>query len=219
MVIYLAALVQLSSRTRKQFQQPEPTQLGNVQRRANRAGVRWQIFRRLHTTEAGRRYDLSTSCYWQSTPKALSGTTSGSDWEGITLAEYELQHLRKNGFAVSGVNYHFDQDHRKTMFRAIAPFWHDRRQHLCDRLDPVARAIISCQSREFTVAAVSIVAQCVDFVLHFGVKFVPFARGTHPRSRGVWSGRLLEHSCRNVTWHGMAASKIARSQMAECVLC
>jgi len=82
--------------------------------------VRWQIFRRLHINEAGPRYDLSASYYWQNTPEALSGTTSGSDWKGIAAVDHKLQFLRANGFAVIGANYNLDQDHRETMFRAIA---------------------------------------------------------------------------------------------------
>ena len=40
---------------------------------------------------------------------------------GITLDEHEFQSLRKNRFAVGSFSHNLDQDHRETMFRAIAP--------------------------------------------------------------------------------------------------
>jgi hypothetical protein len=119
-VVGHAALGQLSARARKQSQQPEPEQLEDFERRHNGTGLRRQIYWRLHTDEAGPRYDLSTSGYWQNKTKPLSGSTSGGDRKGITLAENELQLISKGGSGLGSFNHHLDQDHREGMLRPIA---------------------------------------------------------------------------------------------------
>jgi hypothetical protein len=130
-VVGHAALGQLSARARKQSQQPEPEQLEDFERRHNGTGLRRQIYWRLHTDEAGPRYDLSTSSYWQNKTKPLLGTTSGSDRKGITIAENELQLISKGGSGLGSFNHHLDQDHREGMLRPIANLaWPNRPEGL-----------------------------------------------------------------------------------------
>ena len=158
-IVRPAALGQLSPRTRKQPQRREPANFEDVQRTNNSTGLRQQIFWRLHISKAGSRYELSTSRHGQNQPSPLPWTTSGSDRGGITLAEHELQSLRKSRFAVGSFNHNLDQDHRETMFRTLAPIQHVR---FVPRACPQNLRLSSAKRQVSTIASSAVLRSHCD---------------------------------------------------------